>query len=122
MTGRLPERPAVKITYLYIVYWPDRQVLKVGTTTRSDRLKRFTGTGAVVLATVRGATVRDEQEAQRYVGMAFDKAFAGPDASVAVLGPHGMGWTECFAVARHHRIGAVELALLGIRRSRGEAA
>lgn len=117
-TGGRPVKP--RDTTFYIVYWFEHAVLKIGVTNRADRLRKHALTGGKTLHVVPHMTTRQEREAIRHVGYAFDRAFTTAASAVPVLGDGGLGFSECFTVPTRHILGAVELAFMGVRRSADE--
>lgn len=83
--------------YVYLVAWPDG-VVKIGTTSRASRWRRFIGSGAGVLLIVRSSVVAAleiERLSQESLGEVAGAAFADRSESLAHL-PGGHGWTECY--------------------------
>lgn len=82
---------------LYAVHWPTEGVFKVGVTRHMDRVRRFTGTGARIVILMREPAAGAEPAALKALASRFERAFANPEASSALL-PAGRGFSECFKV------------------------
>jgi hypothetical protein len=89
------------LMYVYLVSWPSWpvDVIKVGTTERPARWRRFVSSGATVelLARTRaGKALRLENNVLARMEDAYPYAFQSRNESTDLL-PRGFGWTECFS-------------------------
>jgi len=81
----------------YVVYWRDRQVMKVGRTRQWSRLRAFEATGAQVMVELRNRDPEEERYALADMRQRYARAFATEDDARDTL-PRGRGFTECFTV------------------------
>lgn len=87
-----------KTPHVYVVYWPDQAVIKVGMSNKV-RWRAWRGRGAVEIATLDTCCMSHAHTIERwllaYLKMDAKPAFASRDASRVILGD-GVGWTECY--------------------------
>src|SRR5688572_17578371 len=93
--------PRPKFAMTYLVYWPEAKVLKVGRTSKFNRLQMMGLSGGRVLVLARGTDKSWEREALRSLRRWFPTAFGDAEEATALL-YQGSGWSECFAVEEHY--------------------
>ena len=96
---------------LYVIHWPETNVIKVGRARTMRRVWALTATGGKVLILLRDTPTVWEQGALAEMDATFEHAFESLQDSLHHL-PRGIGYTECFLVPE----GRVEFALKTIRR------
>ena len=99
----------------YVIYWPERAVLKVGRTSQWSRIEAMKSTGGQVLVLARGTDATWEREALRVLARWFPTAFDSELEAWALM-PYGRGWTECFSVPHYYVQLAVDLCFEGFAR------
>lgn len=102
-------------TMIYAVYWPERNVLKVGRAWKMSRLRGLMETGGRVLLLMRDCPLWEEQAALSELRLTFVRAFATEQEGSSIL-PRGRGFTECFRVAVADLEHAVKTIFRGIAR------
>lgn len=112
-------KPKQDDTTLYIVWWPNHDVLKVGVTNHASRIRKHQLTGGILIGHFEHSTRKQERTALEHVSFAFDRAFLTAESATEVLGAGGIGFSECFKVPSRHITGALELAYIGMRRGAG---
>lgn len=89
---------AIRPEFVYLVYWPDQRIVKVGVTAGS-RWLLFVRRGARVAAVTPFDSTTDaldyEGRVLDYLDIQGKEAFASPLEAGPYLGLHGSGWREC---------------------------
>lgn len=109
----MPKKPP---TLLYVVYWKDEAILKVGRANHMGRVRKHMSTGAKVIVLIRNRTINDERLALQVVDQCFARAFDRWQDATALLGPNGSGYSECYRVAENSVMVAVNAILRAVGR------
>lgn len=84
---------------VYVVAWPDQEIVKAGYTT-NERWKPFVARGGVVLKIERYTTGAEALQRERYLENAlmaeFERAFMEKSQALPLLGSGGAGYSECY--------------------------
>lgn len=105
-------------TTIYAVYWApdegdDLGVLKVGIEKGDRRHRMWVRRGAVLAALFVEVPKAWERRAHARLAERFPRAFDSEGDAKWLLG-HGYGHTECFIVAPHERVEALQLVAAAI--------
>lgn len=93
--------PEKYCNFVYIVYWPADEIVKVGSTANPQRWRGFCRRGALLLAVIKHGPLSLETDLQDLCEAAGGlRAFDSKWDAVPWLGSHGAGYLECYYVDR----------------------
>lgn len=82
---------------VYLMYFPEHRVLKIGFHTSSTRLRELLAAGGVHIEEFRDVDKSWEAAGRRALDRIFDPAFTSRADATHVI-PRGAGWTDCYTV------------------------